>query len=115
MGRRPGLDSLNLPEAVREALRAFLARVREALGEAEVYLFGSYARGDWLIDSDLDLVVVSPKFRGLELGKRYLLVRGLLPNEVSVELLLYTPEEFEERKRRSVVIQDAMEYWVKLL
>jgi len=115
LGRRSGLDKLNLPENVRKALRTFLIEVKEELGEVEVYLFGSYARGDWLLDSDLDLIVISPKFKNLEPGKRYLLVRGLLPSEISVELLLYTPEEFEERKRRSTLLREVTEYWVKLL
>ncbi len=92
-----------------------MKRVREVLGEVEVYLFGSYARGDWIEDSDLDLVVVSPYFKGLTIGERYVIVRELLPKDVGVEMLLYTPEEFERVKKRSVVIQDAMEYWVRLL
>ncbi len=109
------LSSLDLPEKVREALREFLAKVEKALGEVEVYLFGSYARGDWLSDSDLDLVVVSEKFRGLSVGERYALVREMLPKDISVEILAYTPEEFERALKRSVILRDAAEYWVKLL
>jgi hypothetical protein len=50
----------------------------------------------------------------LELGRRHLLVRELLPSWLSVELLLYTPKEFEMAKKRSI-IEDAAEYWIKLL
>ncbi|MEM0024544.1 MAG: nucleotidyltransferase domain-containing protein [Thermofilaceae archaeon] len=92
-----------------------MERVVEQLGSAQVYLFGSYARGDWLRDSDVDLIVVSPAFRGLNLGERYLLVRRLLPDTISVELLLYTPEEFERLRGRSVILRDAEKYWVRLL
>ena len=112
---RRGLDSLELPQRIREALREFLARAKEELGGAEVYLFGSYARGDWLYNSDLDLVVVSPRFKGLSVGERYALVRRLLPEDVSVEVLAYTPEEFRRALRRSVILRDASEYWIKLL
>ena len=112
---RRGLDSLELPQRIKEVLREFLAKVREELGGAEVYLFGSYARGDWLYDSDLDLVVVSPKFKGLSIGERYALVRRLLPEDVSVEVLAYTPEEFRGALRRSIILRDASEYWVRLL
>ncbi|RLE78672.1 MAG: DNA polymerase III subunit beta [Thermoprotei archaeon] len=109
------LDKLQVPIEVKKALRAFLTRVGEVLGrDVEIYLFGSFARGDWLKDSDLDLIVVSTKFRGLDLGKRYALVRNLLSFRVSVEMLLYTPEEFEEARKRSIVLKDAEEYWVKL-
>ncbi|AEM39094.1 DNA polymerase beta domain protein region [Pyrolobus fumarii 1A] len=96
-------------------LAEIVERVRAVLGEAQVYLFGSYARGDWLEDSDIDLIIVSPRFRGLDPGKRYAMIRELLPGDVSLEILLYTPEEFERAKKRSVVVQDAMEYWMRLL
>ena len=104
----------SVPEEVLRILRCFVERAREVLGEVEVYLFGSYARGDWLVDSDIDLIVVSPGLRGLDFGRRYALLRRLLPLDRGFEILAYTPEEFEDVKRRSVVIQDAMEYWVEV-
>ena len=113
-GRGRDLEGLSLPERVRRILQELPGRVRERLGEAEVYLFGSYARGDWLEDSDIDLVVVSPAFRGRSLGKRYRLVRELLPHDVSVEVLAYTPEEFEKALERSSLLREASKYWVRL-
>lgn len=108
------MDELRAPKEVKDALKDFVRRVKKKLGDAEVYLFGSYARGDWLHDSDIDLIVVSSAFQKLSLGERYVLVRGLLSTEFSVELLLYTPEEFR-RAEGGVLIQDAKEYWIKLL
>ena len=61
----------------------------------EVYLVGSWARGDWLLDSDVDLIVVSKRFEGLSLGERYRLVKSLTPPGRSLDVLAYTPEEFE--------------------
>ena len=84
------------------------------MGEVEVYLFGSYARGDWLRDGDLDLIVISPRFEGIELGRRYVLIRELLPTNISVELLLYTPSEFKRLLKKSTILQDAPKYWIKL-
>jgi hypothetical protein len=40
-------------EALLEEARAYAHRVREALGEARVYLFGSVARGEFNLESDL--------------------------------------------------------------
>ena len=102
------------PEDVLEMLKAFAEKLRSILGSAEVYLFGSYARCDWLTDSDIDLVVVSDAFKGLSLEKRYALVRKLLPPDRGFEILTYTREEFEQAKRRSIVIQDASEYWIRI-
>ncbi len=103
-----------VPEDVLELLRVFAERARGVLGCVEVYLFGSYARCDWLIDSDIDLVVVSDGFKGLSIGERYALVRRLLPLNRGFEILTYTSEEFELVKKKSIVIQDASEYWIKV-
>lgn len=48
------------------------------------------------------------------IGRRYALVRALLPPDVSVELLLHTPEEFERARSRSVILRDAERYWVRI-
>lgn len=101
-------------EELLDVLRGFAKRLREALGDAEVYLFGSWARGDWLEDSDVDIVVVSRGFEGLDIGRRYLIVRRLLPHHIGFDILAYTPEEFEEARRRSVILLDASEYWVRI-
>ncbi len=102
------------PSWLVEVLKKFAAEAKGVLGSVEVYLFGSYARGDWLEDSDVDLVVVSPAFKGSDVGRRCPLVRRLLPRDVGFEILTYTPEEFEEAKKKSIVLQDAVEYWIEI-
>lgn len=103
-----------MPEDVLEILRSFAEEVRRLLGDADVYLFGSYARCDWLEDSDIDVVVISDAFEGLDVGRRYALVRRLLPPDRGFEILTFTRGEFEVARRRSVVLQDAAEYWVRI-
>lgn len=104
-----------IPEDIRKMLSSFVEKLKEVLSDdVEVYLFGSYAKCSWLDDSDIDIIVVSNAFRGLDLGKRYALVRKLLPFNRSFEILTYTHEEFETAKKRSIVLQDASEYWIKL-
>ncbi len=103
-----------VPRGLLEVLREFVARAREVLGDVEVYLFGSYAKCEWLEDSDVDLIVVSDGFEGLDIGKRYALIRKLLPRDRSFEILTYTRREFEEALRRSIVVQDASEYWIRI-
>lgn len=48
---------------VKEALDTFIARVREDLPVVAVYVFGSVARGEARGGSDIDVAVVSPRFR----------------------------------------------------
>ena len=106
---------LELPSQIRDALKQFLNSVRKELGPGtRVYLFGSFARGDWLLDSDLDLIVVSPRFKDMPWHERYPLLRRMISPDIPTDILAYTPEEFEEVRRRSVIIMDAENYWVEL-
>ncbi len=93
-------------EALLEEARAYAHRVREALGEARVYPFGSVARGEF--NEDLDLLVVSPHLPQDPLERLALLHRlrggrvepqGLLPEEfarLEAEGALWWPEGAEE-------------------
>jgi len=107
--------SKELPKSVLDAIKIFLENLVREVGEAEVYLFGSYARGDWIEESDIDLIVISPRFRGLRMYDRMSMLRKLAPDTHGFEILAYTPEEFEIVKRSSVIIKDASEYWIRLL
>lgn len=65
MKASPGFRTLlERRSSEREALiaeaRAYAAQPRGALGEARVFLYGSVARGDFNVASDLNLLVVAP-------------------------------------------------------
>ncbi len=92
----------------------FVGNLRRDFDDAEVYLFGSYARGTWIEDSDVDLVVVSKHFGGLSLGERAGKIRFLAPRDIPFELLIYTPEELRILLAKSVTLGDASEYWIRL-
>jgi len=109
------LRKLSIPEEIIEALTQFTENLKKNFSDAEVYLFGSYAKGTWLKDSDIDLIVVSKSFGGLSIGERARKVRPLAPKNIAFELLIYTPEEFQKLKGRSIVLSDASEYWIRLL
>ena len=83
------------PEAVVAAARAWGAALKAARPDVErVGYFGSYARGDWGVGSDLDLVLIltdcsEPPLR-----------RGLAFDTISgfplpVDLLVYTQDEWD--------------------
>lgn len=104
-----------VPRDVLEALEAFVERVVKALrGEVEIYLFGSFARGDWLEDSDIDVVVVSPRLRGVPWHERYPMLRRLAPDWKPFDILAYTPEELEELASGGTFLAEASRYWVRL-
>lgn len=77
-------------EALIQEAQAYAQRARALLGEAEVYLYGSVARGDFNLESDIDLLVVSPTLPQDPLERARLLFalrhgreepKGLLPHE----------------------------------
>ena len=88
--------------------------VQQATGAAPVILFGSRARGDYRPDSDIDLLLVHPGWKDMELrdlGRKaadagiescYGSQRwGELNRDepVLADLLWFTPEEFDHRRR----------------
>ncbi len=88
---------------------------REGYRVEAVYLFGSYARGDYLQSSDVDLAVISDQFQGVPFLKRLDIVNRIVwkTNLGNVEVLPLTKKEVEEE--RSVVIRDAKKYWTRLV
>lgn len=106
---------LELPERVQEALKSLVVGLNETYSQVEAYLFGSHARETWLEESDVDIIVISPDFKGRNVIERMAEVRRLAPPDIPFEIITYTPEEFEEAKERSIVIGDAMEYWIALM
>lgn len=81
----------------------------------EAYLFGSFAKGEQLEESDIDLVLVSPDFEGMPLSRRIKIVYEPWPLEkYSADLIPLGDKEFERKKRTSIVLRDAQKYWVRV-
>lgn len=80
--------------AVEAAVRAWAAQIAAAVPAVRrVGLFGSYARGDWGVGSDVDVVVI------LDATDVPFERRGLLFDATSLpvpaDVLVYTAEEWE--------------------
>ena len=107
----------NIPREVRGSIARFLAELSRVVRVEAVYLFGSYAKGDWIKTSDVDLVVVSSDFKGMGFLERLDLINTVVWKagcRVPIEALPYTPEEFRERLEKSAVLRDARKYWVEI-
>ena len=89
-----------------EEIRGFVKKVKEKFRPAVIILFGSRARGEGLKHSDYDLVVVSPKFEGMPFLERLSRLYGL-GILAGADLLAYTPEEFERKKKELGVVREA--------
>jgi len=81
----------------KEALEKFIASLSKNLkGDFEAYLFGSLARGDYLLDSDIDVMVVTKALGHIKPWERTAYLRKLAPENVGFDIICYTMEEFEE-------------------
>lgn len=88
-------------------VKEFSEKAKRAFQPARVILFGSRARGDWLVDSDYDFLIVSPKFEGIEFLDRiknaYLKCNADFP----AEILCYTPKEFKRKSKQIGIVAEA--------
>jgi hypothetical protein len=71
-------------------------------------LFGSRARGDWLLTSDADLMIVSPDFQGRRFVDRSAEVLRHWRGRVDLEVFCYTPDEIAERGRNIGLVTQAL-------
>lgn len=64
------------------------------------YLFGSHVDGTPREDSDMDLLIVSSSFSGRPYAKRWKILGDVLAQiREPIDVLAYSPEEFENRRR----------------
>ena len=74
-----------------EKARVTTERLARSLGRVTAILYGSYARGDFNVWSDIDLIVASEAFEGTRFLDRYDVVSKHV--EPGVEAVLLTPRE----------------------
>jgi len=89
-------------------LEEFGQKLQSELDVKKVILFGSYARGNPTRDSDIDMIVVSPKFRGIPFYKRSRGLRKKFALRVPMDIICLTPKEFEEKKKEISIVAEAV-------
>jgi uncharacterized protein len=97
VAQRHPVDRVSDPVAAG-FLRQVWDEIERHFHPQHVILFGSRATGKARPDSDVDLIVVSPCFEGKEMGKRTLQFWQQIETwryGLAVDVLCYTPEEFE--------------------
>jgi len=85
-------------------IQKMVERIVAQFRPEKVILFGSQARGDAGPDSDVDLLVVMP-VQGSKRAKRVEIGVALHDIQISKDILVTTPEEFEWRKEIAGTIE----------
>ena len=71
-------------------------QLRALYNAEKVYVFGSYAWGEPTEESDLDILVISDKFKNLSFNKRIAQATNVLFDlDFPVDLIIETSEEFK--------------------
>ncbi len=91
-----------------------LRRFKKENGISRIIFFGSRRNRKYNKYSDVDLVVISPKFRRLRSFKRAPTLRLKLNLSYPVDMLCYTPEEFERKKSRPTIVREAVKTGVEI-
>jgi len=97
-----------------EAVKKLLEALSRVINVEEAFIFGSSVKGDWLKESDVDLVVISRDFEKMPFIKRLDLIEEIQWKQrikPHIEVFPYTPRELREKLEASAVIRDASRYW----
>lgn len=89
-------------------LKVFKERLSDEIPIEKMIFFGSVAHGRGKEYSDIDLIIVSPKFRGVKFRERPLSFYKYWQLNLPFDFLCYTPEEFKERKRGINIVREAV-------
>lgn len=99
-------------EGLLSEIKAFAAKLKNDLPVREVYLYGSFAKGEIHEGSDIDLLIIG------DFAERFFdrIGKILVLTDLSIEPLLYTVEEFEEfKKSQNPFIMEVLKTAVKIL
>lgn len=95
-------------------LQKFKEQVDKEVYLKKMFFFGSRASGKPTRDSDIDLVLVSEKFRKLDFIERGAKMYDYWNLHYPVDFLCYTPEEFERKKKQIGIVQQAVKEGIEI-
>ena len=97
---------------IRKEIIEILRKLKRELN-AEIYLFGSFAKQTHTLESDVDIVVVSNIFENLDYIERVKIVRMKLPKNIGFDIIPLTPKELENKMRKTSY-KEISKYWIKI-
>jgi uncharacterized protein len=95
--------------------KEFAGKVSKEYPDAKIILFGSRATEDYLEESDFDFIIVSEKFQGTNFFERIEQLYAFWNEKQSIEPLCYTPQEFEQKKKQTGIVQEAVRTGIQII
>lgn len=94
-------------ERVMKILKQYLKKVNKKFKINKAILFGSRARDDWLLNSDVDLILISSDFKSIPFVQRMSEVIEYWDEYIDLEVICYTPEEFNKLSKMITIAKEA--------
>ena len=89
---------MNLPIEISDYLNKITENIKKAIPVSKIYLFGSYAMGNYNVSSDLDLYVVTSDKSRRPIDLEVEVSRAIgTPRKMSIDILVNHQDEFEKR------------------
>ena len=95
-------------KSVIEKLKKFKEEINNDIPIQKMIFFGSRVRGKTGRDTDVDLVIVSTKFKKIGFFRRGVKLYDRWNLPYPVDFLCYTPEEFNKMKKRITIVREAV-------
>ena len=88
-----------IPEDIDNAVREYVSELSKEISIQKAVLFGSYARGNYDKDSDVDLAIFSDYFEGTSRidGIKFLLARARKYSRLDFQPIAFTYRDYIER------------------
>ena len=94
--------------------KKFGKKIKRKFDVKNLILFGSRARGDNLKYSDYDFIIVSNKFKGKKFVLRASDLYDYWNEKQDLEVICYTPKEFERKKKQIGIVKTAVEKGIEI-
>ena len=101
-------------KSMREKLKIFRENVNKEIPIDTLILFGSRAKGKTGKDVDVDLIIVSSKFRKLDFFQRGAKMYNYWDINYLVDFLCYTPKEFNKLKKQITIVREAVREGIEI-
>ncbi len=107
-------EGITMDRKTATIAKKFALRIKKAYAPQKVILFGSRARMDHFNSSDFDFIVVSKKFANVPFVLRAAGLYDYWDEDVDLEVICYTPEEFERKKRQIGIAHQAVKEGIEI-
>jgi hypothetical protein len=96
-----------------EIIKKFKKKL-EKIGVNKIIFFGSRTKGTFDPESDFDIIVISKNFEGVKWNERPLNIYLAWKEKKPLEVLCYTPEEFEKKKKQIGIVKTAVKEGIEV-